>query len=346
MQATDQSSPPGSEAGQALATFVLFAYNQEKYVREAVEGALTQTYSPLEIILSDDCSPDGTFAIMQEMAAAYRGPHAVRTVQTPRNLGLIQHVLLRGREAQGEVVVVAAGDDISRPERVAMMVEAFTPDVGAAYSLSDLIDENGTLIREGIERGIRPDSFDAKIARAMCLTGDISHVRVTQGSTAAYRAKVFHVPVDEARKPYSEEMLLCFFSHLLGLRTALVSESLVAYRERPGAMSNTPAAERKAKAEMPEHLGRFARRVNMEMYLDFHKIAYERDTEARIDRAAIVRNYREEEIKFFWIDLPLSQKVAATVSSALSGNLRLAAWCLSRVLGVYKMARRKGIVHK
>lgn len=180
----------------------------------------------------------------------------------------------------------------------------------------------------------------------MCLTGDIGHVRVTQGSAAAYRSQVFDVPVDESRKPYSEEMLLCFFSHLLGLRTALVSESLVAYRERPGAMSNTPAAERKAKAEMPEHIARFARRTNMEMYLDFHKIACERDSEARIDRAAIIRNYREEEIKFFWIDMPLSQKVAAAVSSALSGNWRLAAWCLSRVFGIYEFARRKATVQQ
>jgi hypothetical protein len=42
-------------------TFALFVYNQEKYIREAVEGAFSQTYEPLEIILSDDCSTDRTF---------------------------------------------------------------------------------------------------------------------------------------------------------------------------------------------------------------------------------------------------------------------------------------------
>ena len=34
--------------------FALFAYNQEQYVREAIEGAFSQTYQPLEIILSDE----------------------------------------------------------------------------------------------------------------------------------------------------------------------------------------------------------------------------------------------------------------------------------------------------
>ena len=55
-----------------LVTFALFAYNQERYIREAVEGAFAQTYEPLEIILSDDCSTDRTFEIMQEMVANYR----------------------------------------------------------------------------------------------------------------------------------------------------------------------------------------------------------------------------------------------------------------------------------
>ena len=59
-----------------LVTFALFAYNQEKYIREAVEGTFSQTYEPLEIILSDDCSSDRTFEIMEEMAATYDGPHA------------------------------------------------------------------------------------------------------------------------------------------------------------------------------------------------------------------------------------------------------------------------------
>jgi len=78
--------------GRPLVTFALFAYNQEKYIREAVDVAFSQTYQPLEIILSDDCSSDRTFEIMQEMAAAYVGPHDVRVRQSEVNRGLIDHV--------------------------------------------------------------------------------------------------------------------------------------------------------------------------------------------------------------------------------------------------------------
>ncbi|MGH7950337.1 MAG: glycosyltransferase family 2 protein [Limisphaerales bacterium] len=102
-----------------LVSFLLVAYQQEQFIREALEGAFAQTYSPLEIILSDDCSPDGTFAIMQKMAGAYRGPHQVRARQTSRNLGLSSHLDDVAGIARGQWLVIAAGDDISLPDRVA-----------------------------------------------------------------------------------------------------------------------------------------------------------------------------------------------------------------------------------
>ena len=69
------AGPPLKE--RPLVTFALFAYNQEKYIHEAVEGALAQTYEPLEIILSDDSSTDRTFEVMSELAKKYNGKNKV-----------------------------------------------------------------------------------------------------------------------------------------------------------------------------------------------------------------------------------------------------------------------------
>ena len=108
-----------------LVTFVLLAYNQEQYVRAAIQGALAQDYEPLEIILSDDCSSDQTFDIMQELASSYQGPHRVRLRQSEVNLGTSLHLAAVSKASSGELLVLASGDDISVPTRTSELANAW-----------------------------------------------------------------------------------------------------------------------------------------------------------------------------------------------------------------------------
>lgn len=134
-------------APRPLVTFALFAYNQEAYIREAIEGAFAQTYEPLEIILSDDCSKDGTFQIMQEMAASYKGPHRVRVRKGERNLGIAQHFNTLVEMSEGTLISAAAGDDISLPQRVERAVACFDrdPDLTFVECALDEFDETGPI---------------------------------------------------------------------------------------------------------------------------------------------------------------------------------------------------------
>lgn len=129
-----------------LVSFAVFGYNQEKYIREAIEGAFDQTYEPLEIILSDDCSSDRTFAIMQEMASAYAGPHRVILLKSSANLGFGSHINNVVRHCEGDWIVVAAGDDISLPNRVESVVgflDADHEETSLIHSASIKITEEG-----------------------------------------------------------------------------------------------------------------------------------------------------------------------------------------------------------
>lgn len=49
-----------------LITLAILTYNQAKYIAEAIDGALSQCYHPLEIIISDDCSQDVTYQIIKK----------------------------------------------------------------------------------------------------------------------------------------------------------------------------------------------------------------------------------------------------------------------------------------
>jgi glycosyltransferase involved in cell wall biosynthesis len=129
-----------------LVTLVLVAYNQERYVRQAVAGAFAQDYTPLEIILSDDASCDATFEIMREMAAAYAGPHQLVLNRNTHNMGVCAHLSKCVAMASGVFIVGAAGDDISLGARVTELVRAWQAAGGRVLSLfsnSEIIDEAG-----------------------------------------------------------------------------------------------------------------------------------------------------------------------------------------------------------
>ncbi len=108
-----------------LVSFILLAYNQENLITEAVESLLAQTYSPLEIILSDDASTDNTFAVMTKLAEEYNGSHDIKLNQNSANLGIGSHVNAALALTQGELVFAAAGDDVSLSNRCSKVVSAW-----------------------------------------------------------------------------------------------------------------------------------------------------------------------------------------------------------------------------
>ncbi|TLS78408.1 glycosyltransferase [Mariprofundus erugo] len=146
-----------------LVTFALITFNQEKFIRESVQGAFNQAYEPLEIIISDDCSTDRTFEIVQEMVRAYDGPHKIRLNRNANNMGISSHVRYIHEVSQGDIVIHAAGDDISGPDRTSKIVDAF----GSSNAGISMVMSNGEKVDvAGIPSGpICPDMNDAIVDR-------------------------------------------------------------------------------------------------------------------------------------------------------------------------------------
>ncbi len=106
-----------------LATLVLLSYNQEEFIADALAGAFAQTYTPLEIIISDDHSADNTFGIVKSLVENYAGQHDVKIVRNEQNLGIGKHINNVMQIARGDIIVASAGDDISLPDRVETIVK-------------------------------------------------------------------------------------------------------------------------------------------------------------------------------------------------------------------------------
>lgn len=134
---TEAPDPIEPASALPLASMLLIGYNQEAVIGEAIAGALAQTYEPLEIVISDDASSDGTFAAMQRAVEGYAGPHTIRLNRNPVNLGVGAHLSRLVELSHGEMLFVTAGDDVSLPARCERVMQAWQehdrrPDLIAA----------------------------------------------------------------------------------------------------------------------------------------------------------------------------------------------------------------------
>jgi glycosyltransferase involved in cell wall biosynthesis len=148
---------PDPRPDRPRVSFFVTAYRQEHMVAASIEAAFAQTWQPLEILLSDDCSPDGTFAVMQAMAAAYTGPHTVILNRNPVNLGITAHVDRIMELTSGDFVVQNAGDDVATPDRTEKLVAAWLGSgrrAKAIHSGRRRLDEAG-MLHEVIDDGPR-----------------------------------------------------------------------------------------------------------------------------------------------------------------------------------------------
>lgn len=209
-----------NEHDHPLVTFAVFGYNQEEFIRDAIEGAFAQTYSPLEIILSDDCSTDKTFLIMTEMAEAYTGPHRIILNRNAKNLNVAGHVNHVVSISHGEIFITAGGDDISLPNRAALTAELFVrrPEVTSCISF---VREFGTSERTTL---FFPPDVRLTTAEA-CLRHEPSI-----GAACAYRRSIFDLFPPLPEQPPMEDTTLQFRSLLVGVY-ALIPEITVRYRK-------------------------------------------------------------------------------------------------------------------
>ena len=134
-----------------LVSLCVFTYNQEKFVLDALQGAISQTYDNLEIIVSDDCSKDKTFEIIENFAKEYKGSHKLKINRNEKNLGIRGHFNYVLKELmKGEIFVGNAGDDKSEPDRVEKCVSIFQkqPEVTSVFCDSLQTDVNLTPLEE------------------------------------------------------------------------------------------------------------------------------------------------------------------------------------------------------
>jgi glycosyltransferase involved in cell wall biosynthesis len=114
-------------ADRPLVSLVVPSYNVERYVADSIESALAQTYRPLEIVVIDDGSTDGTADVVRRYLDR---PEVVYVHQQNRGLAGARN---RGvDEAHGEFIGLLDADDLWLPDKVETCIDYLTahPQIG------------------------------------------------------------------------------------------------------------------------------------------------------------------------------------------------------------------------
>jgi len=106
---------------QALISVIIPVYNGERYLREAIESVLSQECRPLELIVVDDGSTDGSAAIIQQF-----GPPVRYHYQPNAGLGATRNAGVT--LAQGIFLAFLDADDLWAPDKLALQFRAFADD--------------------------------------------------------------------------------------------------------------------------------------------------------------------------------------------------------------------------
>ena len=104
---------------------IVSCYNHEKFILEALEGVLSQIYTPLEIVIIDDCSTDTTALIIENRLQKVEPNRNVRFIKNKKNIGTFENSALGLKETSGNFVVIVCGDDILMPEMISEVVKAW-----------------------------------------------------------------------------------------------------------------------------------------------------------------------------------------------------------------------------
>jgi GT2 family glycosyltransferase len=124
---------------QPLVSIIVPSFNGAKYLREAIDSLLAQTYANLEVIVLDDASTDDT----PEIVADYAG--RITYVRQPKNLGQFENVNDGIRRAKGELIAAWHADDLYLPTIVEAEVAYLErhPEVGAVFASDIFVDADG-----------------------------------------------------------------------------------------------------------------------------------------------------------------------------------------------------------
>ncbi|MEO6785383.1 MAG: glycosyltransferase [Chthoniobacteraceae bacterium] len=202
-------------------------YRYAGYLREALDSVVAQDFADFEVIVSDDCSGDGSAEILREYAAR---DSRIRAHMQPANIGMVRNWNWCLARARGEFVQYVFGDDmLAQPAALGKMVALLDahPEAALAASARNVIDEKSRVVGTRSHLGAPGLHASANTALRCLVEGNI----IGEPSAVMFRRSAAARGFSES---YAQLVDLEMWLHLLGHGPLVFTpEPLCSFRRHP-----------------------------------------------------------------------------------------------------------------
>lgn len=205
-----------------LVSVIIPVYNCVKFIDEAIDSIISQTYSKMEIFIIDDCSSDGTKEKVEQWAEIDK---RIKPIYKTANTGYVESLNTAISMSSGEYVARMDGDDLSLPERIEKQVEFL--------EINKNIDVVGSkCLILGTNKVIQPQTDHDKISIGLLTMNQMCH------PTIMFRSNKFKVLNFKYKTDYipAEDYEL-WTRMIMSMKFANIDEVLLHYRLHGGNIS-------------------------------------------------------------------------------------------------------------
>ncbi len=135
----------------SLISIAMSSYNGERFIQEQIDSILDQSYSNLELIITDDGSSDKTIEIIKNYQ---KNDTRIKLYQNEVNLGFVQNFGKAISLCKGDYIALADQDDIWKKDKLKTFIAKIGENV-LIYSDADLVDEHAASMEQELIRPAR-----------------------------------------------------------------------------------------------------------------------------------------------------------------------------------------------
>jgi len=204
-----------------LISIAMATYNGEKYLKEQLDSIYAQTYKDIEVIVSDDCSTDGTLGILKQYAKS----KGLKYYVNDSNLGLVKNFEKAITLCKGDYIALADQDDVWENTKLEVLARTIGENL-LIHSDCSLIDAEGKTIKPYWKGHI---GFDMKIENL--LFGN-----VVTGCTVLFRKELLNtsLPFPEGLAYHDWWLAICAAKEN---KIHYITTCLTKYRQHTGQVS-------------------------------------------------------------------------------------------------------------